>query len=178
MSKPSPEELQPLAEVPTAGLNEESEGIGQVKDFLARFGYLPSTPEAAGAADAATVGVLDDETSMALARYQTMHGLSPTGIFDEATKEMASRARCGFPDVLPGDSPAFSITCTWNTNTLTYAFDAGTDDVGGDDERAAVRRAFASWSAVIQIAFREVGTGDDPDILIRLDARRTAAMPT
>ena len=103
---------------------------------------------------------------MALARYQAMHGLSATGIFDEATKEMASRARCGFPDVLPGDGPAFSITCTWNSNTLTYAFNSGTNDVGGDDERAAVRRAFASWSAVIQIAFREVGTGDDPDILI------------
>ena len=47
MSKPSPEELQPLAEVPTAGLNEEAEGIGQVRDFLARFGDPPSTPEPA-----------------------------------------------------------------------------------------------------------------------------------
>ena len=61
---------------------------------------------------------------------------------------------------------AFSITCIWNRDTLTYAFDAGTADVGGDDERQAVRRAFATWSANVQLAFREVGTGDNPDILI------------
>ena len=29
-----------------------------------------------------------------------------------------------------------------------------------------MRRAFASWSAVVQISFREVGTGDSPDIFI------------
>jgi hypothetical protein len=54
-----------------------------------------------------------------------------------------SRARCLPPDP-PGLSPlAFSVTCTWNRTALTYAFDAVTGDIAGDDagddERHGVR---------------------------------------
>ena len=69
-------------------------------------------------------------------------------------------------DVQPASGVAFSTTCTWAKDTLTFAFAAGTSDIAGDAERDAVRRAFASWSATVQLAFREVGTGDSPDIRI------------
>ena len=60
-----------------------------------------------------------------------------------------------------------SSTCTWNSNALTYAFNSGTNDVGGDDERVAVRRVFRELvGGQSRSPFREVGTGDDPDILI------------
>jgi hypothetical protein len=167
MQKKVPQAAQRLASLPTAGLGDSFEGVEAVKTFLARFGYLPADgQQAEDLGRAPSANVLDDDTSAALAKYQTIHGLPVSGIFDEATREMMSRARCGFPDIDASSRVAFSATCAWNKDTLTYAFDAGTGDVSGDDERQAVRRAFATWSAAVQIAFREVGTGDNPDILI------------
>ena len=160
MTKRVPQEVQKLASLPTVVLGESLEGFETVKGFLERFGYLGAVVQRSEPT------LLDDATSTALASYQTMHGLPPSGLYDEATRDMMSRARCGFPDIDPASGVAFSTTCEWNRDTLTYAFNAGTNDVAGDDERQAVRRAFATWSAAVQISFREVGTGDSPDILI------------
>lgn len=162
MTKRVPQEVQKLASLPTVGPGESVEGFETVKGFLARFGYL-----GAGVLDDAMSPALDEVTSTAMVRYQAMHGLSLSGVFDEATREMMSRSRCGMPDVDSASGVAASIACAWsNRDTLTYAFGAGTNDVAGNDERQAVRRAFATWSASVQIAFREVGTGDSPNILI------------
>jgi hypothetical protein len=162
MPKEPPAEKQILADLPEVGVGEVADGLATVKEFLERYGYLEGSTRAA--ADEAGADVLDDVTSEALARYQAFHGLHPSGIYDDATKEMMSRSRCGVPDA--ADSPAFATTCAWNRDTLTYAFGAGTGDVAGDDEREAVRRAFRTWTAATQVAFREVGTGDSPDVLI------------
>lgn len=162
MSNSSPENGNSLSSLPTVGLGESAEGFESVKDFLARFGYLAEAPQTEEAPSSA----LEDETSLALAQYQTMHGLTPTGLFDENTREMMSRKRCTLPDINPATGVSFSITCTWSKDTLTYAFAAGTGDIGGDAERDAVRRAFATWTAATQIAFREVATNGNPDIRI------------
>ena len=170
MQKRVPKEVQRLATLPTVALGESAEGFETVKGFLARFGYFktrePSTQEGARATASQLAPTLDESTSIALVKYQAMHGLPLTGVFDHATREMMSRARCGFPDVDPATAVSFSITCTWSADTLTYAFDTGTGDIGGDDEREAVRRAFNTWCASVQIAFREVGINDSPDIRI------------
>lgn len=159
MTSYSPDIRETIAALPTVGLGDSVGKFDVVKTFLARFGYLAEPP----AVGTPTAADLDDGTAVALASYQTMHGLPATGIFDEPTRDMMSLARCGFPDVL---GPAFTTTCTWNRDTLTYAFAAGTGDLAGDVERDGVRRAFATWSASCQLAFREVGTADAPDIRI------------
>ena len=161
MMKRVPQEPQKLASLPTVELGESSEGFETVKEFLARFGYL-----GADVADVRPTKLLDESTSIAIVKYQAMHGLPLSGVFDEATKNMMTRARCGFPDIDPASGVAFSITCMWNRDNLTYAFGAGTNDVAGDDERQAIRRAFATSSAAAQLSFREIGTGNSPDILI------------
>jgi hypothetical protein len=167
MIKRISKDVQTLVSLPTVQLGESADGFETIKGFLTRFGYLGHPkPRAAAPADRRSTDLLDETTSIALVKYQAIHGLPLSGVFDEGTREMMSRARCGFPDVDPASGVAFSITCTWNRDTLTYAFDAGTNDVAGDDEREAVRRAFATWSASVQISFREVGTGDSPDIRI------------
>ena len=164
-TKGEPAGVAELAALPVTTLDEAPEGFGRVQDFLRRFGYLdePKPVEDVAAAAAAS---LDVDTSSALTRYQDFHGLPLTGLFDEATREMMTRSRCLLPDPGVVSPLAFSTACAWDRTSLTYAFGAGTGDVGGDDERQAVRRAFATWSAAAQIAFREVGTGDNPDILI------------
>lgn len=158
MAKRVSKEVSKLASLPTLGLKDSFEGFESVKEFLVRFGYLK--------ADVVRSGVLDEVTSTALIRYQSLHGLDLTGIFDEATREMMLRPRCGVPDLDADTGVAFKTTCAWGKDTLTYAFDAGTSDIAGNDEFQAVRRAFATWSAAVQIAFREVRTSDSPDIQI------------
>ncbi|HZN18067.1 MAG TPA: RICIN domain-containing protein [Micromonosporaceae bacterium] len=153
-----------LDALPNVGAGESADGFTTVKEFLGRYGYLDPALSLK-AAGMETADLLDEDTSLALGRYQAFHGLHPSGVFDEATKEMMSRSRCGVPDIDPA-SPMFATTCAWNRDSLTYAFGAGTGDVSGDDEREAVRRAFRTWSAATQFAFREVGTGDSPDIVI------------
>ena len=170
MEKRASEALQQLASLPTVSLAASAPGFENVKGFLARFGYL-KTPDADSQESARAFASelspdLDETTSLALVRYQAMHALPLSGAFDEATREMMTRGRCGFPDVDPSSQVAFTITCAWARDALTYAFGAGTDDIGGEEERQAVRRAFATWSAAVQIAFREIGTGDSPDIRI------------
>ena len=168
MPKQIPQEVQKLRSLPLLGLGEAAEGFETVKGFLERFGYLAQPQQAPDRRSRAPrrSASLDESTSMALLKYQAMHTLPLSGEFDELTRSMMSRARCGFPDIDPATGVAFSTTCAWGKDNLTFAFDAATNDVGGDEEFNAVRRAFATWSAAVQIAFREVGTGDSPDILI------------
>ena len=105
MSEAIPDAVQRLMALPTVGLDETADGFDVVKGFLTRFGYLPDTAGgAASGGEAGTAGVedesanvLDEVTSMALAQYQTQHGLPASGIFDEATREMASRAALRLP---------------------------------------------------------------------------------
>ena len=79
---------------------------------------------------------------------------------------MMMMSRCGMPDRRDDSAVGFSVACAWNRDSLTYAFESDTNDIAGDAERQAVRNAFATWSANVQISFREVGTGDSPDIMI------------
>jgi hypothetical protein len=165
MEKHVHDHTQKLKSIPAVKPGGSAQGFNAVKGFLSRFGYLNETEGAQGL-DAAGDGTLDTTTGMALLRYQAQHSLPLSGAFDEATREMMSKHRCGFPDINPQAGVAFSITCAWTRDSLTYAIVAGTGDVAGDAERDAIRRAFASWSAVVQISFREVGAGDSPDIRI------------
>ena len=166
MLKRIPQEVKKLAALPEVKLGELAERISKsVKGFLDRFGYL-GQGESVARKDRAPSKQLDESTSIALVKYQAMHGLPLSGEFDRATREMMARRRCGFPDINPSSGLAFSTTCAWGQDALTYAFSADTADVTAADARAAVRRAFATWSAAVQIAFREVATTENPDIQI------------
>ncbi|TQM26456.1 putative peptidoglycan binding protein [Nocardia bhagyanarayanae] len=161
-----------VAEVADTKFGEATPNFGNVQCFLQRFGYLledsKETPESGhgGPARARVTGILDADTSTALARYQDFHGLPVTGLFDTATREMMTRPRCGLPDsaAIP---LRFVRACAWRKTWLTYSFDTGTADIAGDDERQAVRNAFVTWAAAAPLAFTEVAPNQHPDVLIR-----------
>jgi hypothetical protein len=108
--KRAPKEIQKLASLPAVRLGETIEGFETVKGFLARYGYLST--------DIRRSGLLDETTATALVKYQALHSLPLSGVFDEATRDMMSRSRCGFPDIAPASGVAFSTTCAWNTDNL------------------------------------------------------------
>lgn len=157
MASEQPEAFVEIAAVKATSKSGEEEGLSHVQDFLYRFGYT-------GEREALKTGVLDDETSAALTKYQARQGLPSTGEFDEATRHQMTTARCAFPDMSAG--VAFSTTCDWQKSEVTFAFDTGTNDVGGTAEFAATRNAFQTWAAVIPLTFREVGLNDNPDVVI------------
>ncbi|MEJ7846089.1 MAG: RICIN domain-containing protein [Acidimicrobiales bacterium] len=156
MSKQSIEPFADVKATPLMSTGEKDPGFTGVQDFLQRFGYLEP--------QMFNDGQIDDATATALTQYQVRHGLAATGAFDEQTKQQMTTHRCGMPDLAVG--VAFSTRCSWPNPTLTFAFEDGTNDVGGSTEFQAVRNAFATWSAAAPLTFTEVARTQNPDIVI------------
>jgi len=54
----------------------------------------------------------------------------------------------------------------WDHTNITYFFQNGTADIGGNDERQAIRDAFALWAGVTPLTFTEVSNAASADIVI------------
>ncbi|MFF8407560.1 matrixin family metalloprotease [Streptomyces sp. NPDC015684] len=164
MGQHKTEPIPTVACVATTRPGQKHDGFEYVQRFLEQHGYLPPRAYEAGR--------LDPITGLALARFQEHSALTPTGAFDDTTREEMLRPRCGimFDEVLRASgSPIFDPTgsqCAWDKNQLTYAFNGGTAQIPGDNEFIAVRAAFATWQALLPLTFTEVSSGANPDILI------------
>jgi hypothetical protein len=145
-----------LRTIPSLSKGKEAPNFKVVQEYLQRFGYLRPRDY--------RENQLDTITALALTRYQQLHGLEPSGSFDEATRAQMTEHRCGVPDLNSG--VAFSVTCKWPRPCLTFAFEDGTSDVTGSGEFQAVRNAFATWAAAVPFTFTEVTTSQNPDIVI------------
>jgi hypothetical protein len=151
--------IEPFAAIKSArsmSRGQEDPAFKPVQDFLQRFGYLRARTY--------RENQLDDATAEALARYQQRHGLAPTATFDDQTREQMTTHRCGMPDLDSG--VAFSTRCSWPNPNLTFAFEDGTNDVGGAAEFQAVRNAFATWASAAPLTFTEVAAAQNPDVVI------------
>ena len=95
-------------------------------------------------------------------RYQRFHGLPENGEFDEAARALMSTGRCGLPDLIGGID--FATTCRWTRWSLRIAFETGTSDCIGEFQ--SVRKALATWAAVVPLTFTEVAVNASPDILV------------
>lgn len=137
----------------------QAAGVESVQQYLQRFGYLdvPGDTEL-------SMEVLDEATSRALELFQEFFGLPRTGELDEVTREVMARFRCGLPDL--SSSLAFVSRCPWRQATLSFAFDIGTPDIAGATELQAVATAIATWQSVCPLTFIEVGSSENPNVLI------------
>lgn len=132
--------------------------FGEVQNYLRRYGYLTSDQPC-------KPGELCADTSRVLKGFQEFFGLEPLGSFDGATRTAMAAPRCGLPDFSELDANTIG---PWNDGNLTYAFGNSTGQAVGDQAaRAAVRNAFATWSAASgQVDFSEVGSQDSPNVLV------------
>lgn len=135
----------------------KQQGLKSVQEFLDRFGYVRSMSEV-------EANSLDDPTAMALANYQRFNQLPVTGEFDEVTRDHMQLPRCAHADLRQGVS--FVTQCAWDKCDLTFAFDTGTNDIGGTGEFQAIRNAFQTWAGAVNLTFTEVTINDNPDIRI------------
>ncbi|MGH3973011.1 MAG: matrixin family metalloprotease [Pseudonocardiaceae bacterium] len=148
-----------MRSIHTARKGDRVPDIELIRRYLRRFGYL----DVPGGTELVTE-VVDEATSSALETLQEFFGLPRTGEFDEATREVMARPRCGLPDL--GNSAAFVTRCPWRQATLSFAFDIGTLDVAGTTEFQAARNAITTWQVVCPMPFSEVGANRNPNVLI------------
>ncbi|MEU2064782.1 matrixin family metalloprotease [Streptomyces sp. NPDC013455] len=158
----------------TVAPGDAGDHVEQVYRYLKRFGYFPN-PELAGrypwwrsamAFEPADPRVYDDQLRTAVTLFQKKHGLEATGNVDDATLELMSRPRCGFPDVVAADGdgtpPSFVAQGSrWASLTVSYSLSNTTPDLTAAEVNAAVRGAFDRWSAVSPLSFVENPAGGD-----------------
>ena len=141
-----------------------SAAIGEVQEFLARFGYLPASGGAFESIVTTSAGItgaggsFDEATADALRAYQRQNALPVTGSLDDATIAEMSKPRCGFPDLLTLDE--FTLHGNkWPTNSLQFEYLGFTPDLTEAEIRAAIRSAMALWEAVTPLRFTEAADG-------------------
>jgi len=156
MAKETKHPFQKIAKAEHCKVGESKSGIEDVQGYLQRFGYLSD--------DNFKRGECDNETSKALEKFQELHKLNKTGEFDNQTKEEMPQHRCGLPDLV--DGVAANPRCPWNKRDLTYAFIDGPDDVNIQQAFQAIRNAFNTWAAEVNLTFTEVDRNEDHDIEI------------
>ena len=118
---------------------------------MEKFGY--ANPGRSGSEDFNT----------AIARFQKYFHLEVTGRLDEETKTEMLKPRCGNPDEVDdtgrSGAQAFRTGSKWRKTRLTYRFLRDSEDMTRSVMKATFRKAFAYWSAVTPLRFREVTSG-------------------
>ena len=168
-----------MATVFAPGLRRGSNGagIGDVKSYLRRYGYLASAAAAErfgirsfpGPVGLSPVGDdsgsadFDDLTAAALRNFQKFNRLPETGELDPATAERMNQPRCGCPDTV-----AFAAAGQkWSTTNLRYAFQNFSSDLPSATIVTAIEQAFALWAAETPLRFTQVAMAAGPEIIIR-----------
>ncbi|WP_339705646.1 matrixin family metalloprotease [uncultured Kriegella sp.] len=161
----------------TSNLKKGSKGINveRLHQYLTKFGYfednisaefsgvalktdLPSSPK--------NKEQFDQNTELALEKFQELNGLKVTGELDKSTLELMKKPRCGFTD-----TAAFIAQGNkWPTNALTYGFQNFSSDLTQGEVRTAISEALGLWSAVTPLTFTEVPFSNNPHIKIRFES--------
>ncbi|OAY65927.1 Metalloendoproteinase 4-MMP [Ananas comosus] len=166
LARPAPDGASPIdtwrssERLLGAGRGSHVAGVGDLKRYLARFGYLP------GSAASDRTDSFDARFESAVSLYQTRLGLPVSGKLDAATLAEIAAPRCGVPDrpAARADSVRrfafFPGSPRWarpGPLVLTYAISpaATIDYVPRAAVAAAFRRAFARWARVIPVRFAE-----------------------
>ncbi|XP_043925730.1 matrix metalloproteinase-17 [Protopterus annectens] len=136
-----------------------------IKDWLAKFGYLPPPDPVTGQLQT------QEPLTKAVKAMQRFSGLEETGILDEATLTLMKTPRCSLPDLLELGKvrrKRYTQTATkWNKRNLSWRVRTFPKDshLGHDTIRALMFYALKVWSDITPLNFHEV-RGDNADIQI------------
>ncbi|XP_058753828.1 metalloendoproteinase 1-like [Vicia villosa] len=154
-------------------------GIGELKNYLKKFGFLNVQHDAITNPPTIPNNHFDENLEFALKDFQTYHNLHVTGLVDTTTIKIMSLPRCGVPDLHHhrykdiGLMRMLNYTFfpgwpKWNESrrNLKYMYKSSVDALTMDDVRKACENAFLSWSEVSDFTFTEVGVASMADIII------------
>ena len=167
---------------------DNRDGLSALKNYFRRFGYILHVPPPSNFSDD-----FDDALESAIKAYQLNFNLNVTGELDDRTLRQIALPRCGVADIINGttamnagkanettsfgnsNKPRFHTvshyalfpgTPRWpeGTQELTYAFFPGNSLDGV--VKSVFAAAFARWSEVTALTFRETASYYDADIRI------------
>ncbi|XP_046452877.1 uncharacterized protein LOC124200653 [Daphnia pulex] len=148
----------------------------QATMYLANYGYLD--PALKNNSSNALFLVSKEAYRHAIAEFQSLAGLEPTGILDEKTLEWMNKPRCGVPDreyhaPFTATPPLtrrkrFSVEDRnrWTKKHLTYDVKVYTSKLSHSEVDHEIARAFKLWENASVLTFTQVTTGQ-ADIVIR-----------
>ena len=169
----------------TVGLKLGSKGVQveRMQAYLGKFGYLESPVVDDFSVrsrlidlPSAKKGDFDENTEVALRRFQEFNHLQITGTLDQATLTLMEKPRCGFPDLseyAATDNGLAEYTTTgrkWPSTNLTYGFQEFTPDIPSSQAIQAFEQALALWAAETPLRFTRVAISSNPTIVVRFVA--------
>ncbi|XAR54944.1 Envelysin [Bertholletia excelsa] len=154
-----------FARLVDAGKGSELAGIAALKEYFQRFGYINPNRTELNFTD-----TFDENLESAVLEYQRKLGLAVTGKLDSGTVDQIMSPRCGIADSATRVPGPIHVTRHYAyfygqprwvrppPMTLTYTFspEHTVDYLPQSDIKAAFRRSFSRWSAVIPVNFVEV----------------------
>jgi hypothetical protein len=158
-------------------------GLGELKRYLATFGYMPAGAGAEHSSGEPT-DAFDEHLEAAVKRYQSRLSLPVTGSLDATTLNQIMSPRCGVEDdhgvsVSPAHGVGVVSRFTllkgkpkwtqWSEPiVLSYAVSptATVSYLRHDNVSAVFRRAFDRWALVIPVSFVETDDYDAADIKV------------
>lgn len=176
--KPSKDSFtQSLQNLKGVQKGQTQKGIGELKNYLKRFGYLNVQHDAT---PSTTLNDhFDENLEFALKDFQTYHHLHVTGRVDTTTIKILSLPRCGVPDLpkhshkqngleMSSSYAFFQDSPKWRDTkrNLKYMYKSSVDVLSMDVVRKVCENAFLSWSEVSDFTFTEVGDEGSADIKI------------
>ncbi|KAK1678616.1 hypothetical protein QYE76_039464 [Lolium multiflorum] len=150
-------------------------GLGELKRYLATFGYMPAGAGAEHSGE--PTDAFDEHLEAAVKRYQSRLSLPVTGSLDAATLNQIMSPRCGVEDDhgVSGVVSRFTLLKgkpKWTQRSepivLSYAVSptATVSYLRHDNVSAVFRRAFDRWALVIPVSFVETDDYDAADIKV------------
>jgi hypothetical protein len=156
-------------------VNDEAGAI----DYLKRFGYLGSEAARALRSETATTDRQATQSIYvaAVAEFQRMVNMQPTGVLDAATYKAMSRPRCGVPEHRrTGASSRLAIGASfvahgtlWQRGIVTYSYLNITSDLAQSRLRVVIDAAFLRWTAAVPLEFRQAPAGVTGDLVISFE---------
>lgn len=132
----------------------DEESSKKVFAYLKYFGYVGKDTDLGS-----------DEFERGLIEYQKDADIPVTGKYDLATADDMNKPCCSVPDRRATE--AFETAATkWPYFNLTYRFDNFCEELSAADCRRVIAAAFAKWSAVTPLVFRETSGPGAVDIRI------------
>lgn len=136
---------------------DERPSLYETVKRLHALGHAPEFPDAG---EAFLAWVFQDLGRELIVRYQTHHGLRPTGELCARTVEHLARPRCGHPDVMP-----IAGVSSWSIRSLAYYQQLAYPGVDPAEVAAEYAEAVRRVAAVCGLTIVAAASPGDADVV-------------
>ncbi|XP_063377741.1 matrix metalloproteinase-2-like [Cydia fagiglandana] len=137
---------------------EDARPTEEEVSFMKRYGYLPEVAEGSSSLDFSYTPLSITE---AVRRMQAFAGLTPSGVIDNATKQLFKKKRCGVKDIITTSSRSrrYVTREAWTKKQITYRVLNGSRTLEKHRVERQMAAALAVWAPHAGLTFTRLDTG-------------------